>query len=503
VRGGGGARARSAVGAGLVLLSGAAAFVAPRLGGQVAAQESPGGGAVQLLGPAGREILESLDTLPLEFSPPRVEEREIRDVDVMLLEDHTLPLVTFYAYFRGGYGLFDRSHYGAAMGLPALMRYGGTTLRTPIEVDETIQFYALQTTFGSGGGSVTTSINTLVEHVDTALALWGELLARPAFAEDEILAWRDRQLEAVRRRADDPARLAFREMNRLLYGDHPVGWEMNTSDLMPERLTADRFRSVHARVVCRDNLVMGVTGDVDWIDIRPKLDLLVSRIPDCLDDLPEPPKPEIRRGGGVFVVEKEIEQAVIVMAHPTDVRLEDDEEYFSAMIGNSILGGGGFSSRILRRVRTERGFAYSATSLWTTPRLHEGIVGAITRTGPEHVVEAVELILGTMSEMRERAPDPGEVRTTVDGIVNGFVFNFDSPAQIVSRSVFYRAQELPEDWLSRYLDGVRGVTPLDVQRVFATHLRPEEMTILVVGDPDRIGRDALATLGPVRTLSVR
>lgn len=494
---------RSVVGATLLLLVGGASSLPFTVDGQVADRKDPGGDGAPLLGPRGRAILESLDTVPLRFDPPRIDERQIRGVDVMLLEDHTLPLVTVYAYFRGGYGLFDRSHYGAARGLPALMRYGGTSLRTPIEVDETIQLYALQTAFGSGGGSVTASVNALVEHVDTALALWGEMLARPGFAESEILAWRGRQLEAVRRRADDPARLAFREMNRLLYGDHPVGWEMDASDLTPERLTADRFRTVHERVVCRDNLVMGVTGDVGWVEIRPRLDRILSRIPDCPDDLPEPPKPEIRRGGGVFLVEKELEQAVIVMAHPTDVQLEDDEEYFSAMIGNSILGGGGFSSRILRRVRTEQGFAYSAASLWTTPRRHEGIVGAITRTSPEHVVDAVQLILETMAEMTQRPPDPGEVQTTVDRIVNGFVFNFDSPAQVVSRSVYFRAQELPEDWLSRYLDGVRDVTPLGVQQVFAAHLRPQEMTILVVGDPDRIGRDALATLGPVRTLSVR
>jgi zinc protease len=86
--------------------------------------------------------------------------------------------------------------------------------------------------------------------------------------------------------------------------------------------------------------------------------------------------------------------------------------------------------------------------------------------------------------------------------VNGFVFNFETPGQIVSRNMFYRAQDLPTDWLQRYLSGVQAVRPQDIQNVFAQHLRPDQMTILIVGDPDRIGRAELEALGPVTILVI-
>jgi zinc protease len=191
------------------------------------------------------------------------------------------------------------------------------------------------------------------------------------------------------------------------------------------------------------------------------------------------------------------------MAHPTSVRLADDDEYYAAMIGNAILGAGGFSSRLVGRVRTEEGYAYSAASLWTTPSRYDGIVGATTRTRPENVVPAIEAILETMWELRETPPSADEVDTTVEGIVNGFVFNFDTPGQIVSRTMYYVQQDLPADWLERYWQGVQRVTPEGVRDVFREHLRLDEMTILVVGDPARIGRDALATLGPVVVLEIR
>lgn len=452
----------------------------------------------------GRAAVAALEYEPLDFHAPTVDEREVEGVTVLLLEDDALPLVTFHAYLDGGYGLFDRSEYAAAMGMPALLRYGGTEDRTPAEVDDALAHFALQPSFGSGGGSVTSSMNTLTEHTDTALAVWTSMLADPRFDAEEIEAWRVRQLESVRRRADDPGRLAVAEMNRLLYGDHPVGWEMTEEDLAPERVTPERFREIHRRIACRENLTLGFTGDITWDEAGPMADDILARFPVCPSQLPEAPLPDIRREAGVFVVERPgLEQAVIVMAHPTDVRLEDDEEYFSALVGNSILGGGGFSSRILQRVRTEEGFAYSATSLWTTPRRHEGIVGAMTRTRPENVAPAIDVILGTMTELTREPPTDDEVATTVDNVVNGFVFNFESASQIMSRTLYYRAVELPTDWLERHSRGVQGVDALDVQRIFQEHLRPDEMTILIVGDLQRMGSEALERFGPVTVLEVR
>ncbi len=278
---------------------------------------------------------------------------------------------------------------------------------------------------------------------------------------------------------------------------------MESEDLLPERVTPERFREVHARIVCRDNLVLGLTGDAAWDEVRPWLERLVSRIRPCAEELPEPPTPDILRSRGVYVIEKDLEQAVVVMAHPSDVRLSDTPDYYSAMIANSILGAGGFSSRIMARVRTERGYAYGASSVWTTPREHEGIVGAITRTSPENAVAAIEVILDTMAELEAGPPTREEVETAISQVVNGFVFNFETPAQVVSRTMLYLAQDLPEDWLERYWRGVQAVTPASIQRVFSEHLRPREMTILIVGDPERIGRDALAGLGPVTVLEPR
>ena len=106
-----------------------------------------------------------------------------------------------------------------------------------------------------------------------------------------------------------------------------------------------------------------------------------------------------------------------------------------------------------------------------------------------------------MDGMTRRPPEREEVETVVSDIVNGFVFNFEAPSQVVSRQMLYEGEGLPADWLERYLDGVRDVSARDVYRVFRRHVDPDDMTILVVGDPEAFDEE-LSALGPVTVLDV-
>ena len=455
-------------------------------------------------GPAseGARALEAIPVPPLDFNPPEAELREVAGVPVLYLRDPALPLVSLFASFEGGYAHFERDRYAAGLGLANFLRYGGTADLPPDSVDTLLEHFALQTSVGSGGGGIRASLNALVEHADTGVALLASMLREPRFAEEPVEVWRLRELESVRRRQDNPSVLAVTEFNRLLYGDHPVGWEMAPSDLEPARLATPVLRSLHQRIVCPDNLVLGITGDLSWARAEELVGRLLEGWSPCAEELPEAPIPEILERRGVYLIPKDLEQSVVVMAHPSGVRMADEPAYYSTILGNAILGSGGFSSRMLARVRTEEGYAYSASSLWTTPRRYDGLVGALTRTGPGTTVAAARLLLDIFQEAREAPPTEVEVGTARDRIVNGFVFNFDSPAEIVSRRMYYVARDLPRDWLERYLAGIGQVTPASILEVFRAELKPDEMAILIVGDPDRIGREELETLGPVTVLEL-
>lgn len=427
----------------------------------------------------------ALEFQELRFDPPAARKEILSTgIQVFYLEDRSLPLVTLFARFKGGFARLPREMYAATTALPGLLRAGGTQSLTPDSVDHLLDFYALQTAFGGGGESSFSSLNTLTKYLAPAVELWKDILRNPRFSAREVEIWRGRQMESIRRRKDSPGGLAFSEFNRLMFGDHPIGWEMEEGDLAPDRLSPQLLSQVHARIFCPENLILGVVGDVAWEDLKPLLEDLVADWPSCSVPLPESPTPVMRREGRVFLIPKKLTQSTVVMAHPGGVTQGANEAYFASKIGNSILGGSGFTSRLVARVRTEKGWAYSASSLWTTPSGYEGIVGAVTQTKSESTVATVRLILETMEEMRASPPRREEVDRAISQIVNGFVFNFQDPSQIVSRQMYYLAEGLPEDWLEQYIQGIQRVSPRDVHQVFREHLHPEDMIILILGNPE-------------------
>ena len=450
----------------------------------------------------GRAAALALRFAPLAFNPPRAEEHTLSNgVRVLFLEDRALPLVNVYARFRGGSSNFPRAYYAAATALPALVRSGGTRALPPDSLEALLERYAISTSVGTGGGSSFATLNTLTRNLDVGLELLGAMLREPRFDSARVEVWRGQELESVRRRLDDPGRLAFSEFNRLLFGDHPIGWEMEPADLEPADLAHDRLEWLHARVFCPGNLLLGVTGDVSWAEIAPRLERLLAGWRGCAEPLARPPRPDVRTEAGVFVIPRPLDQSTVVMAHVVDVRQRDDPDYFASRIGTSIVGSGGLSSRLMSRLRTERGYAYSASALWTAPVDYQGLVGAVTQTKSDRTVAAIRLMLATLGEMTEAPPADDEVERTVEEIVNGFVFNFESASQIVARQMAYRASRLPEDWLERYLAGIQDVDADDVHRVFREHVHPERMVILVVGDPAKMD-EPLAALGPVTVLEI-
>ncbi len=435
----------------------------------------------------------------LRFRPPQVRKRTIHGVPVIYAKDATLPMMNVMFRFSGGYGIYPRDHYGTLTALPALLRNGGSESISPDSVDTLMEYYAIQSSFGGGGDALVTSFNVIDRHFGLTMDLWRELLLAPGFDSVQVEVWRGQAVENVRRRFDSPVRMAYARFNHLMYGDHPIGWELSEEDLEPEDVTASELRRYHAEIICRDNLIMGVAGNLDWEEVEPHVERLLAGLPECATELPDAPQPTTRSSGGVFLIPNPSEQAVIVMGQPSTIRQGDSERYVASRIGNAILGASGFSSRLVQRVRTEAGMAYSAASVWTTRTKSDGLLGAVTQTSPESAVPAVKLIREILGEFSAEGPTTHEVRDAVDETVNSYVFGFQSVGQMVSRRMALEGQSLPADWPERYLERVQALDRRDVHRVFRATYDPTQMTVLIVGDPARLGA-ALDELGPIEIL---
>jgi zinc protease len=456
-------------------------------------------GAARPVGPTARDEVEALTFPPLVFTPPEAQEHEVLGVPVFHLQEDTFPLVDLYVQVRGGVGHVSRADAPAMTALSSLLRTGGTRALEPDSVEVRLDLLAAQLGMGSGGGGSFASLNALTPTLDDAMELLRQLLVEPRFDPEAVEVWMDQERERIRRREEDPGSLAFAEFNRLVFGDHPVGWVFTEDEITPEALAPERLHRLHALTHCRENLILGVAGDLSWAEAEPRLRTFLEAWPPCTSPLPPTPIPELRRGGGVWILPRPVEQTTVVVAGPGGLRQEDSPEYFASRIANTILGAGGFTSRLFQQVRTERGLAYGASSVWTTPLRYEGIVGAVTGTRPERTVEAVELLFDIFEAFRAEPPEADEVERAVEQAVNGYVFAFESAGQVVNRRMGDRAQELPDGWLERYLEAIQEVTPEAVHHVVRRHLDPGAMVILLVGDADRFG-PGLERFGPIHRL---
>jgi len=436
--------------------------------------------------PVGRAAIEALRFPPLRFEPPRPTQHELSNgIQVFILEDRTLPLVDLYASFRGGSVFFDRGDFAAASSMGALLLSGGTESLAPDSLDRVIEFYSLSPSFSTGGESAFSGIGTLSRHLDVALGVWADMLRRPRFDPERVEVWRRRELESLRRMDEQPTGIAIREFNRLLFGEHPVGWVMQPEDLEPDRLTPDRLRRVHSRIYCPDNMVLGVAGDVSAGEILEKLESAFGDWPPCAVPLEEPPPAEIGHAPGVLVIHRPVDQSTIVMGHAGGIARRDGQPYFAAQIANWLIGGGGLSSALMNRLRTAEGLAYTAWSVWVAGDTAQRVFGAFTQTKAETTIAAAQLVRETIENALVEPPSEDAVGLAVESSVNGFVFAFESPTSVVARQMSYRTSGLPDNWLERYLEGVQRVTPDAVLGVARRHLRPDEMVIVIVGDTTR------------------
>ena len=424
------------------------------------------------------------------------QEYEVEGVPIFHLHDPTLPLVDVQLQLVGGSSHFPRTQLAAVSAFPFVLRRGGTTSLPADSIDLMVDLLALQLTVGSSGGGTTIRLNALRERINPGMRLLGDMLLTPAFDPKALDVWRGQAAERIRRRDDNPAGLAFAEFNRLMYGDHPVGWVMDDEELLPERLSVESLRALHPILICKDRLILGVSGDLEWEEAEPLVREFLEPWRDCPEGLTPAPEPEIRSDPGIFVLPRKIDQTTVILAQPSDVQQEDSPEYFAAQIADRLLGAGGFSSRILSRVRTEEGLAYGASSVWTTPLRYQGLVGALTATSAETTIRATSLLLEILRDFRNTPPGAEEIQGAVEEITTGYLFAFQSPSQIVSRQMLHRAQGLPDGWIARFLAGLGEVTEASVASVVAENLEPDRMTILLVGDPSRFDT-GLEALNPV------
>ncbi|MDR2154803.1 MAG: insulinase family protein [Burkholderiaceae bacterium] len=324
------------------------------------------------------------------------------------------------------------------------------------------------------------SLRTLTDPalLPKAVQLAARQLGEPSWPNDVWQRERQRLTAAIKEARTRPGTVAQLAFDHAVFGQHPYGLETTPETLA--RIGVADMRAAYAAISpCRAkiSLVGAITrAQADQIAAQ-----LLSRLPgNKAACAPLPPVAEVTplTAPADERIAFDSAQAHVLIGQPGYKR--SDPAFFALLVGNHILGGGGFTSRLTEQVREKRGLSYSVYSYFS-PGLHEGAFTIGLQTRPDQTEQALSVARQVLREFVESGPTEAELQAAKDNLIGGFALRIDSNRKLLDNVANIAHNGLPLDYLERWSERVQAVTAADIRAAFQRVLQPRRMVTIVVG----------------------
>ncbi len=397
---------------------------------------------------------------------------------VYFVENHELPMLDLSVDFDAGSARDNRAKSGLASLTRQLMSLGarayserdiaekmadvGADLESHLDADRA--GFTLRTLSGRG-------------ERDQAVDLLAAVLAAPKFDADILEREKARAIASLQESATRPEYIGERAFQAAIYGNHPYALPEDGEVDALAKLTRADLEAFHRAYYRASDMSIAIMGDISRGDAETLATKLAANLPPGEAPPPLPPVTVATRGSRQ-VIAHPATQSHLFMGLPGLKR--EDPDYFPLFVGNYVLGGGGFDSRLTKDIRDKKGLAYSVYSYFMPMReLGPYRIGLQTRR--EETDLAVNSARADLDRYLTDGPSEEELAQARNNLVGGFPMRIDSNKKILEYLAMIGFYRLPLNWLDTYLPQVEAVTPADVLRAFRARVRPEAMSTVIVG----------------------
>ncbi|MFC1555347.1 M16 family metallopeptidase, partial [candidate division KSB1 bacterium] len=412
---------------------------------------------------------------PLDFQPPKYDEFRTtlsNGLVVYIAEDKEIPWFDASIMIKTGPFLEPANKLGVARMVQSIMRSGGTTSMTGEQIDERMDFLA---------GSVSaTSLSIHTKYFDEGMKIWMDILNNPAFPEDKIRRSKESSILSIRNRNKNVSTVGSRTFNELIYGeDSPITAQQN--EAMVNGITRTDLRNWHRKYWGANNAILIVSGDFNKDEMLQKLEDTFGKWDDSEKAVPKIPEVKQAAVGGVYMIEPEVVPNQGVIRIGNIGLMQDDEDYPAVDLMNYILGGGSFSSRIMKIVRSDNGLAYSTGSRFSGGTLYPGSYAASCQTKNSTVVFAAQLMLNEIEKIRDVPVTEDDLNFAKAARKEAFPSRFSSTSGILRNFANLEFNGRPMDYYDNYLENYEKVTIEDIQNAAKKYLTTDNMIIMIAG----------------------
>ncbi len=362
-----------------------------------------------------------------------------------------------------------------------LRAQGGLPALSELAVNEAFSELAIQR-----GGAVTQDRTTLnfrflsdAEVRDAAAVLASRLLAHPAFDAEIFDRERKRVLASIRESLTQPQSIATRALWKSVYGEHPYGAQPTEASV--GNLTLETLRAFHQQYWGAQRMRVTLVGDMTEAQARAWVDQLLSHLPSSPAASTDKPLPSlVRPAAQRQSIEHPATQSHVWLG--TIAIARDDPDFFPLTVGNYILGGGGFVSRLTAEIREKRGLSYSVFSAFQ-PLAQPGPFMVGLQTQSAKAPEAVTVVRDTLKKFLEEGPTEQELKAAKQNLIGGFALRVDTNRKLLDNLAQINFYDLPLNYLQTWADRVAAVSTQDIRRAMNRAISLDRMSVVVVAGP--------------------